>query len=322
MKKIIIIALLGLVYVAQAEINTYGFVDTGLSYTRQSQAARTFGFRSDHQSVSFLGISGEEYLQKGLSATYRLELPFSLSSDNSRITHEPLFGRHATIGLSNPAWGSMTVGTQTGVGADFLRRIDLFAHTPLAAEYTIDSSFAFTPHMTFKYVAPPVSYVQLAWSWGGRSHAKGQGVQRYARSIGALFDYEGWLATVTYQEDNNARFHHVGAGLSYHWQWLKVSAWWTKARQALPNLFTFDETVGQVSSWSLGAQFRLEHHRHLSLSYAHAKSADRRVNQYQALYRYAWSNHLHTYTYYAYHTLKQAQKQTAHILGLGISYRF
>ena len=112
---------------AQSSVTLYGVADVGLEYVSKANAAGDDLFRmsSGNQSGSRWGLRGAEDLGDGLSAVFTLESGFD-SGNGTRGQSGRLFGRQATIGLANDAWGSVEFGRQTTVGGTFLAEIDPF----------------------------------------------------------------------------------------------------------------------------------------------------------------------------------------------------
>ncbi|MFY1902682.1 porin [Achromobacter xylosoxidans] len=130
--------------VAQAEtsVTLYGIIDTGIGYNKVSGtepginlgtgkpqnvdvSGSRIGMINGVQSGSRWGLKGSEDLGDGLRAMFQLESGFD--SGNGDTTLDRLFGRQATVGLANDAWGSVEFGRQATVGSNFLAEIDPFA---------------------------------------------------------------------------------------------------------------------------------------------------------------------------------------------------
>ncbi|BEG75847.1 porin [Achromobacter xylosoxidans] len=146
MKKTLLAAaiLASLTGVAQAEtsVTLYGIIDAGIGYNKISGTAPAIdrasgktqnvdvsgsriGMINGVQSGSRWGLKGSEDLGDGLRAMFQLESGFDSSNGNNTL--DRLFGRQATVGLANDAWGSVEFGRQATVGSNFLAEIDPFA---------------------------------------------------------------------------------------------------------------------------------------------------------------------------------------------------
>ncbi|MFY2993563.1 porin [Achromobacter xylosoxidans] len=137
-KKLLAAAVLtALASVAQAatSVTLYGLIDTGIGYNRITGDANgadysgsRIGMINGVQAGSRWGLRGTEDLGDGLRAVFRLENGFN-SADGSRLQQGRMFGRQATIGLADDAWGSVDFGRQTSVGSLLLADINPFRTT-------------------------------------------------------------------------------------------------------------------------------------------------------------------------------------------------
>jgi general bacterial porin, GBP family len=110
----------GLATAAEPQMVLYGIIDTGIAYTHVSQSAQAgqpavsssqFGMTTGGQSGSRWGFKGWDDLGDGWRASFVLE------GGVSSLTGQPeqggrMFGRQATIGVSNNAFGSLVAGRQ------------------------------------------------------------------------------------------------------------------------------------------------------------------------------------------------------------------
>ena len=132
MKKTLIAAALlaGFAGAAQAEtqVTLYGIVDLGVGYQKikaNGDSASKFGMNSGNQSGSRWGLRGTEDLGGGTRAVFTLESGFNANNGNSAQGGR-LFGRQATVGLANDAWGQLDLGRQTNVASKYFASIDPF----------------------------------------------------------------------------------------------------------------------------------------------------------------------------------------------------
>ncbi|MFJ1302410.1 porin [Pseudomonadota bacterium AL_CKDN230030165-1A_HGKHYDSX7] len=130
-KTLLVAALMaGFVGVANAEssVTLYGVIDTGIGYNKIKgagyDASRT-GMINGIQDGSRWGVRGRDELGDGLRAEFVMESGFD-SSDGSRAQGGRLFGRQATIGLANDAWGVLEFGRQTNLSSKWIADIDPF----------------------------------------------------------------------------------------------------------------------------------------------------------------------------------------------------
>lgn len=103
---------------AQNSVTLYGIVDTGLSYqSSQTSVGSTTGGRSAIKvsngtwAGSRFGLKGSEDLGGGTKAIFQLEEGFN-SATGAQAVSGLAFNRQAWVGVSNPAYGSLTAGRQ------------------------------------------------------------------------------------------------------------------------------------------------------------------------------------------------------------------
>jgi len=132
MKKTLIAAALlaGFAGAAQAEtqVTLYGIVDLGVGYQKikaNGDSASKFGMNSGNQSGSRWGLRGTEDLGGGTRAVFTLESGFT-ANDGRSAQNGRLFGRQATVGLANDAWGQLDLGRQTNIASKYFASIDPF----------------------------------------------------------------------------------------------------------------------------------------------------------------------------------------------------
>jgi len=132
MKKNLLVAaiLASFAGAAQAEtsVTLYGVVDTGIGYNKikgNGYDGSKLGMINGIQAGSRWGLRGSEDLGDGLRAEFKLESGFD-SGNGTRGQSGRLFGRQATIGLANDAWGTIEFGRQATVGSNYLADIDPF----------------------------------------------------------------------------------------------------------------------------------------------------------------------------------------------------
>jgi predicted porin len=107
--------------VAQAEssVTLYGVIDTGIGYNKiegDGYDGSKLGMINGIQAGSRWGVRGSEDLGDGLRAVFKLESGFD-SANGQRGQSGRLFGRQATIGLANDAWGTLDFGRQATIGS-------------------------------------------------------------------------------------------------------------------------------------------------------------------------------------------------------------
>lgn len=80
---------------------------------------------SGNQSGSRWGLRGTEDLGGGTRAVFTLESGFT-ANDGRSAQGGRLFGRQATVGLANDAWGQLDLGRQTNIASKYFASIDPF----------------------------------------------------------------------------------------------------------------------------------------------------------------------------------------------------
>ena len=103
---------------AQSSVTLYGIVDDSIVYqSSQTNLARTNPGRSNVKMASGIwagsrfGLKGAEDLGGGNKAIFQLESGFDINSGGQQYTNA-MFGRQAWVGLTNPAYGTLTLGRQ------------------------------------------------------------------------------------------------------------------------------------------------------------------------------------------------------------------
>ncbi|MCG7403803.1 MULTISPECIES: porin [Caballeronia] len=103
---------------AQSSVTLYGIVDDSIVYqSSQTNLAKTNPGRSNVKTGSGIwagsrfGLKGAEDLGGGNKAIFQLESGFDINSGQAQFTNA-MFGRQAWVGLTNPAYGTLTLGRQ------------------------------------------------------------------------------------------------------------------------------------------------------------------------------------------------------------------
>lgn len=103
---------------AQNSVTLYGIIDTGIGY--QSSASTLGSNSGGHSKVSMIngvafgnrfGLRGSEDLGGGTKTIFTLESGFNSTTGGQQYSGA-MFGRQAFIGLTNPAYGTLTAGRQ------------------------------------------------------------------------------------------------------------------------------------------------------------------------------------------------------------------
>ena len=103
---------------AQSSVTLYGIVDDSITYqSSQTNLAKTQPGRSNIKMSSGIwagsrfGLKGAEDLGGGNKAIFQLESGFNINSGAQQYTNA-MFGRQAWVGLTNPGYGTLTLGRQ------------------------------------------------------------------------------------------------------------------------------------------------------------------------------------------------------------------
>jgi predicted porin len=93
---------------AQSSVTLYGEIDNGIQY----EAGLPRGHQVSAESADFIpsrfGMKGAEDLGGGTQAIFQLEA--GVNTQNGATISGSLFGRNATVGLTNPTWGTFKMG--------------------------------------------------------------------------------------------------------------------------------------------------------------------------------------------------------------------
>jgi predicted porin len=104
---------------AQSSVTLYGSLDAGLGYVSNLHGSRTFIAEQGTLQADRFGLQGVEDLGAGRSAVFRLEGGF-LTTTGAASSSATLFNRQAYVGLSDPRFGTVTLGRQTDWNFDWL----------------------------------------------------------------------------------------------------------------------------------------------------------------------------------------------------------
>ncbi|MCD0505597.1 porin [Bordetella petrii] len=249
MKKTLLAAALlaGFAGAAQAEtsVTLYGIIDTGIGYNKvkgDGYDASRIGMINGVEYGSRWGLRGTEDLGDGLRAVFQLESGFD-SGNGSRQQGGRLFGRQATIGLANDAWGILEFGRQTNMASKYLADIDPFYGSFGQSNLGLGASSANTTRWDNMVMYRTPSYSGFEFGVGysfnvddNNSDETGFRTADNTRGITAGLRYlTGPLnVTLTYDQlngsnasstiDNDATPRQYAVGLSYDFEVVKLAA--------------------------------------------------------------------------------------------------
>mgnify|MGYP006266678739 CR=1 FL=1 len=258
MKKIaILVALLGSIGLAQAQVSVFGTMDAGISDAKAPGAASsTSSFASGGMTTSHIGIKGAEDLGSGNKAV------FELSSFLSNGTGATLggstantFARSAFVGVENNRLGTLTMGRQSN--PSFLPTIlfnaygDSGAYGPLwhatyfgntgnrATQIYNDTAWDNSVAYTTPSIGGAKVNVMTSKTDGGQN--TGGNVLYFAGNLGLTAYWQRTEANSTGSFQNNLYTTNQpgttrGVGASYDLKVAKVFATWQKAEDQSANL--------------------------------------------------------------------------------------
>ncbi|MBP0594908.1 porin [Paraburkholderia sp. LEh10] len=205
MKKVCTIAFLSATAItshAQTSVTMYGRINADIEYIQglPSSAGGTSRWKmgSANAANSYWGIRGSEDIGSGIKIAFRLESDFN--TQNGGLTFPTqIFSRWATIGASNPQWGTLLAGRQFAIPNN-VWDFDPFKQTVWSSASLVHGrNWPFTNN-SISYQSPNIAgfdvYGQYslsnATSWNGNgttSQGRGDGIQLTYTS--ALFQVRG-----------------------------------------------------------------------------------------------------------------------------------
>ncbi len=169
---------------AQSSVTLYGIVDNGLTY--QSSAASVGATTGGHSAIkmstgvwagSRFGLKGGEDLGGGTKAIFQLEAGVSTTNGTSQYAGG-IFTRQAWIGLTNPAYGTLTAGRQ------------------YTAYYTLLSPYSPTTWLTGAFGAHPGDIDSLDTSYRANNSLVYMSPKFYGFTVGGSYSFGGTPGSV------------------------------------------------------------------------------------------------------------------------------
>lgn len=183
---------------AQSSLTLYGLLDDSIRYVSNSGGHALWATSAGIQGNRW-GLKGSEDLGGNLKTIFQLENGFNLNT-GALGQGGRMFGRQAYVGLSSPAWGTVTVGRQYDSVADLVQpltgdRWGTLGTTPGDVDNN-DSSARISNAV--KYVSPTVAGLKFngMYALGGVAGAMGAGQTLAAAAsynTGALTLAAGYL---------------------------------------------------------------------------------------------------------------------------------
>lgn len=113
---------------AQSNVTLYGSLDAGIGYVNKVGGESLWAQTSGALSDTYFGLRGSEDLGGGNRAIFKLESGFSIGNGQFGgwlSSDQGLFNRQAYVGLSNAAYGTLTLGRQYDSVVDYLGPLSL-----------------------------------------------------------------------------------------------------------------------------------------------------------------------------------------------------
>lgn len=169
---------------AQTNVTVYGVVDAGVNRVDDGVNATT-GIDSGLQSGSRLGFRGSEDLGGGLSAIFTLESGFNID-DGRQGQGGRLFGRQAFVGLTNPSWGTLSLGRQYAPIRKAVEAVDPFGLGLAGTASRVFNLYGERIDNSINYASPEFGGFsgQLMYGFGEQAGSNSLG-----RNIGASASY-------------------------------------------------------------------------------------------------------------------------------------
>lgn len=192
---------------AQNSITLYGRIDNGFQYESGLPSGHLFSAESGDWGCSWFGLRGVEELGGGNRAIFNLEGQLNTMTGASEGA---LFGRHATVGLSNDRYGTFKLGN---LGAGELSQDSWPVDPQMMQRYSIET---LVRARNWASASNGVEYQTPVWdgfslkgqydltnntSWNSASSAAGQG---RSDGIEALYQFASGGARVIYDEVRGA----------------------------------------------------------------------------------------------------------------------
>lgn len=287
MKKTLIAAALlaGFAGAAQAEtqVTLYGLVDLGVGYQKiknKGQSQSKFGMASGNQSGPRWGLRGTEDLGGGTRAVFTLEGGFNADNGTSAqnaSTGSRAFGRQATVGLANDAWGQFDLGRQSNIASQYFDSIDPFGtgFNNAGMGHGFGSANSVRYDNMVMYQTPSYNGFQVGAGYsfntgygsttGFRTNNNARGVTaglRYLNgplNLAAAYDQQNAASTSPAAERAKVRSYLVGGAFDF--DAFKLAAAWGQTRNGWIGshdlaVMTDNETAGVVGFQPYASGFR------------------------------------------------------------------
>lgn len=141
-------------------VTLYGLVSTGMGYVSNAGGQRAWEQVSGANQNNRWGFNIKEDLGGGLGVVARLESGFS-GTNGTASQNGRLFGREASVGLTDKTWGTLTMGRQYDATWDYITPIASAAGGELMAPGDAENIFGSWRYSnSVKYRSPDIAGFQ------------------------------------------------------------------------------------------------------------------------------------------------------------------
>lgn len=207
---------------AQNSVTMYGRIDNGIQYQTGQPGGNRLSAESGDWGESEFGLRGVEDLGSGTMTIFHLEM--GLNTQNGSYGNGSLFGRAATVGLTNDTWGTLNLGN---LGAGEIQQDSWDLDPQVMQAYAISTLVRGRNWSQagngFEYTSPKLAGLTFkgqydltnstTWNAGNPGSAPGQLGGPQGRSDGVKVQYNGPSLELQaiYDEirDPNGQFNNV-----------------------------------------------------------------------------------------------------------------
>ena len=194
----------GLAAAQNTNVQIYGVLDVGASYTSDVQGRSVKQVATRHES-SFWGVRGREDLGAGLTASFQYERSVAVDTGADGV-------RSSLVGLSSREWGAVTVGRQYDLLVDHVQTDPARQHAITAVvPGNYDRSLGNYLDNSIKYKSPAFGPVVIGAMVAASENASASSGR--AQGLNVMFQKEGTrlVATVLKVQGATARpFNDLG----------------------------------------------------------------------------------------------------------------
>jgi predicted porin len=199
-------ALLASPVFAQSSVTLYGGIDLGIDYVNNSGGKSLVRMRDgmwDGMIGSRFGLKGTEDLGGGLKAIFKLESGFDATNGKSGQGGR-MFGRNAYVGLADDSLGTVTLGRQYDLVADYLQPLTTPGQLsgPFNHGGDIDNTAtSFRVNNAVKYASPSLAGLTFGGMYAFSAAPNGSGTTGLW-AAGAAYGFAGLKLGAVYEHIN------------------------------------------------------------------------------------------------------------------------